>query len=853
MERIPEVKSDKHKTESRLSLAERGLSPSTNEFQGLDVNSLQQSFVNHLEFSLAKDEYSATIRDIFKSLSLTVRDRLIERWIETQQTYYRRGTKRVYYLSMEYLMGRLLGNALINLDLYDNVKKAMKELGYDLGDLEEMESDAALGNGGLGRLAACFMDSMATLELPAYGYGIRYEFGIFYQKIYNGYQVESPDHWLRYGNPWEIERPEYIYIIKFNGHVQESRNDRGLPKFDWVNTDNVIAMAYDTPIPGYKNNSVNNLRLWSAKPSREFDLEFFNTGDYGRAVQDKIQSETISKVLYPRDDFFAGRELRLKQEYFLVSASLQDIVRRYKKTHPGNFSLFPQKVAIQLNDTHPALCIPELMHILIDQEGLEWDEAWDITVNTFGYTNHTVMPEAMETWRVSLLHKLLPRHLQIIFEINHRWLKKVESIYTGDLEKLKSLSLIEEGEEKKVRMAHLAIVGSHSVNGVAELHTNILKNRVFHEFYKIWPKKINCKTNGITQRRWLKFSNPALSQLITEYIGDEWITDLYELKKLEKFIGDEKFEQQWREVKKHNKKRLAGCVKQDYQTEIDLNSLFDVQVKRIHEYKRQLLNALHIITLYNRLKSDPAADILPRTVMLGGKAAPAYYTAKLIIKLINSLSDIINKDPEVNSRLKVVFLTNYSVSNAQLIIPAADLSEQISTAGMEASGTGNMKFALNGALTIGTLDGANIEIHQEVGEENIFVFGLTDRQIQKMRENGYDPRHHLNRNDELRQAIDMISHGYFSPDQPDLFMPLVDSLIRAGDPYMVLADFEAYIKCQEKVEKTYRDQSEWTRMSIMNVANMGKFSSDRTIREYAEEIWKVKPVHIQLNKSSKKG
>jgi starch phosphorylase len=836
----------KPESNKKISPANLHLSPSTNEFRGRSKHAIQLSFVDHLEFSLAKDEYSATQRDFFKSLAYTVRDRLIERWIETQQTYYKKGAKRIYYLSMEYLMGRLLGDALTNLDLYHPVKEALLELGYNLDELGQMESDAALGNGGLGRLAACFLDSMATLELPAYGYGIRYEYGIFYQKIRNGYQIESPDHWLRYGNPWEIERPEYIYMIRFYGHVEESRDKNDKLQFKWINTENVIAMAYDTPIPGFKNNTVNNLRLWAAKPSREFDLEFFNTGDYGRAVQDKIYSETISKVLYPRDDFYAGRELRLKQEYFLVSASLQDIVRRYKKTHSDNFNLFPKKVAIQLNDTHPVLTIPELMHILIDLEHLSWEEAWDVTVNTVGYTNHTILPEALEKWRVSLLQKLLPRHLQIIFEINRRWLEKVKAIYPGDLEKLQKLSIVEEGEEKKIRMANLAIVGTHSVNGVAELHTQILKNRVFKEFNEIFPEKFNNKTNGITQRRWLMLSNPALATLISEKIGDGWITDLYQLKKLEKLAEDREFHKQWQAVKRHNKEHLAICMKKFHDIDLNLYSIFDVQVKRIHEYKRQLMNAFHIITLYNRIKANPGNDFIPRTVIFGGKAAPSYQMAKLIIKLINSIADTVNHDKAVGKKLRIAFIPNYSVSSAQLIMPAADLSEQISTAGMEASGTGNMKFALNGALTIGTLDGATIEIREEVGEENIFIFGLKAQEIQKMRESGYNPITYYNKNGELKQAIDMISSGYFSPEQPDLFKPIIDSLLTKGDYYMILADFEDYISCQEKVTRTYRDTFKWTKMSILNVANMGKFSSDRTIQEYLKDIWKSKPIPIVM-------
>jgi len=842
------LKSQNDSKSKKISPARLKLSPSTNEFQGTDVRSIQNSFINHLEYSLAKDEYSATQRDFFKSLALTVRDRLIEKWITTQQTYYRKGAKRVYYLSMEFLMGRLLGDALINLGLYETARQAMQELGYDLEELAATESDAALGNGGLGRLAACFLDSMATLELPAYGYGIRYEYGIFYQKIVDGNQIESPDHWLRYGNPWEIERPEYIYPVKFYGQVNQYKDQQGVLRFEWQNTEQVIAMAYDTPIPGYGNNTVNNLRLWSAKSSREFNLEYFNFGNYGKAVEEKIVSENISKVLYPRDDFHAGRELRLKQEYFLVSASLQDIIRRYKKTHSQGFHLFPDKVAVQLNDTHPALCIPELMRLLMDEEGLGWEEAWDITCRTFGYTNHTVMPEALEKWRIKLLEYVLPRHLQIIYEINHRWMERVIKIYPGDLDRLRGLSIIEEGDEKKARMAHLAIIGSHSVNGVAALHTEILKKQVFKEFHDIFPEKFNNKTNGITQRRWLKLGNPALAKLISQKIGEGWITDLYKLKELERWTDEKKFQREWELVKLENKKKLAYCIKKTLDVDINVHSIFDVQVKRIHEYKRQLLNIFHVITLYNRLKKGTPKNFVPRTIILGGKAAPAYSMAKHIIKLINSVAEVINSDPDIGEKMKVVFIPNYSVSSAQMIIPAADLSQQISTAGMEASGTGNMKFALNGALTIGTLDGANIEIRQEVGEENIFIFGLTAEQVQNSRGNSYDPMKYYQDNSELRQTIDMIKNGYFSPDNTELFHPVIDSLLNRGDYYMVMADFAAYLECHEKVARIYQDKNRWIKMSILNVANMGKFSSDRTIKEYADEIWRVKPIPITIKR-----
>jgi starch phosphorylase len=845
------LKADDPKEKQGNGTAFDELIPATPEFQGTDIESIKTCFTDHLAYSLAKHRYTATQRDFYDSLALTVRDRLIDKWIKTQETYYRTDVKRVYYLSMEYLIGRLLSDAINNLGLCENINAAMKNLGLNLRDLSEMESDAGLGNGGLGRLAACFMDSMATLELPAYGYGIRYEYGIFYQKIVDGYQLESPDHWLRYGNPWEIERPEYIYPIKFYGKINTTKYGKGQLKTEWTDTEDIIAMPYDTPIPGFHNNTVNNLRLWSARASREFNLDFFNSGNYGKAVEDKIQSELLSKVLYPRDDFYAGRELRLKQEYFLVSASLQDIIRRFKATHKDGFKDFPQKVAIQMNDTHPVLAIPELMRLLIDNEGFSWNDAWDITINTFGYTNHTVLPEALEKWRIQLMEYLLPRHMQIIYEINSRWLDKVRAIYPGDLERLKRVSIIEEGKEKRIRMAHLAIVGSHSVNGVAELHTQILKNSVFKEFYDIWPEKFNNKTNGITPRRWLKVSNPRLSKLISSKIGEDWITDLYQLEKLVEFVDDPEFHKEWTAAKRKNKEYLASCINKYYNLEFELDSIFDVQVKRIHEYKRQLLNALHIIVLYNRIKENPDIDMVPRTIILGGKAAPSYDMAKLIIKLINSIADVVNNDPQVGKKLRVVFLANYNVTPAQLIIPAADLSEQISTAGMEASGTGNMKFALNGALTIGTLDGANIEIKQEVGEENVFIFGLKAEEVIPARMEALDASKYYNQNPELAKAVDLINNGFFSPSKPKLFVPIIDSILQSNDYYMVFRDFDAYIRCQDLVSQTYLDQEKWTKMSILNVAHMGKFSSDRTIREYARDIWNVNPISIEVSGSEK--
>lgn len=794
---------------------------------------------------MAKDQYSATNLDLFKSLALSIKDQLVKRWIQTQQTYYKVDAKRVYYLSLEFLMGRSLGNNLINLGLYEKCQEELQP-GYSLEQLQEVEVDAGLGNGGLGRLAACFLDSMATMQLPAYGYGIRYEYGIFYQHVRDGYQIETPDNWLRYGNIWEIERPEYMYPIHFYGRVQESRNPDGSISSDWVETQEVMAMAYDIPIAGYANNTVNNLRLWAAKSSREFEFEYFNHGDYIRAVQDKQKSETISKVLYPNDNVIQGKELRLKQEYFFVSATLQDIIRRYKKMH-SDFTQFPDKVAIQLNDTHPAIAIAELMSLLIDKNKVGWEMAWDITVKVFGYTNHTILPEALEQWPLSLMESLLPRHVQIIFEINRRFLEFIRGRFPGDPERLKRMSLVEEGPEKRIRMSHLAIVGSHSTNGVAVLHTELLKKQLFKDFYEVYPERFNNKTNGITQRRWLRLCNPELSFLISGEIGDAWITDLFQLKKLIPYAEDQDFRERWYQIKRSNQQRLTDYIGEVTGIRVDPESMFDCQTKRIHEYKRQLMNCLHVIHMYNQIKDNPNLNFVPRTVIFAGKAAPGYFLAKLIIKLINSVADVINRDTQANQLLKVVFLPNYCVSQAEKIMPAANLSEQISTAGMEASGTGNMKYALNGALTIGTLDGANIEIKEEVGDENIFIFGLTAEEVLERRRSGYNPMKYYQNNPDLKRVIDMIVRGFFSPWNPDFFKPITDSLLNQGDYFMVLADFESYVACQKAVSTLFLNQDQWTRKAILNVANMGKFSSDRAISEYTKEIWTAKPVPIHLD------
>lgn len=811
-------------------------------FEPVEFNaqSIKRSLANHLTYSVAKDNITATDRDWFHSLAHVVRDRLIERWMETMRRYYQVDAKRVYYLSLEFLIGRTLSNSLLNLGFYEECERALRELGLELEDLSTLEFDAALGNGGLGRLAACFLDSMATLNLPGYGYGIRYEYGMFTQRIENGQQVEHPDNWLRYGNAWEFPRPEVLHPVKFYGRVVDFTDEDGKVRHQWMETDDVMAMAYDTPIPGYNTETVNNMRLWSAKATRDFNLKYFNEGDYIKAVEEKNGSENLSKVLYPDDTTKMGRELRLKQQFFFVSASLQDILYRFAKFH-DNFDALPDKVAIQLNDTHPSIAIAELMRILIDKHRLEWDKAWDITTRTFAYTNHTLLPEALETWPIILFERVLPRHLLIIYEINHRFLRSVMHWRPGDNDLLKRMSIIGEEGGKRVRMAHLAIIGSHKVNGVAALHTDLMRQTIFADFYAFDPSKFINITNGITPRRWLNQSNPGLTQLITARIGSGWTADLFGLRELAPLAADAQFRMQFRAVKRANKERFARLVKHRMGITLNIDSLFDVQIKRIHEYKRQLLNVLHIVTLYNRIRANPGGDFVARTVIFGGKAAPGYYLAKLTIRLINDVADIVNNDPAVADRLKVVFIPNYDVSTAGDIIPAADLSQQISTAGTEASGTGNMKLALNGALTIGTLDGANIEIREEVGEDNFFIFGLTAAEIQNWQRNGYNPWHFYDTQPELKHALDMISTGYFSPNDADRYRPIFDALTAHGDRYYLLADYASYIACQGNVDALYRDQEEWTRKAILNVARMGKFSSDRTIGEYAANIWSTVP------------
>lgn len=804
--------------------------------------SLSNQFAEHLEFILVKDKLSATQDDIYYSISMSVRDRLVRKWLRTMHKYNVDDVKRVYYLSLEFLMGRLLGNALINMDYYEESDKIIQDAGYHLEEARDQEHDMALGNGGLGRLAACFLDSMATLELPAFGYGIRYEYGIFEQDIENGYQLEKPDNWLSYGNPWEILRRELSYRIRFYGTVEMHKQTDGQMKFEWKDTEDILAVAYDVPIPGFRTNTVNNLRLWQAKATHEFSFKEFNAGNYVASVQKKNESENISKVLYPNDTMVKGKFLRLKQQYFFSSATLQDIIRKYKYRH-ADFDLFAEKTAIQLNDTHPVIAIPELMRILMDEEGLSWDYAWDITTNTFAYTNHTVVPEALEEWSVKIMDALLPRHLQIIYEINARFLTYVQEQYTTDPEIISKLSIVREGEEKKIRMANLAIVCCHSINGVAALHTNILRNNIFPHFYAMYPEKFKNITNGITPRRWLKIANPYLSEAISEHIGDGWVKDLSQVKKLEPLINDKQFMEVFSEAKWLNKKFLIEYVEKEHQVKINPDSMFDVHIKRFHEYKRQLLNVLHVITMYNKIKDNPRAAFVPRTVIFAGKAAPAYFQAKLIIKLINNVANVINNDHAIKDKLKVIFLKNYSVSLAEKIIPATDLSEQISTAGLEASGTGNMKFALNGALTIGTMDGANVEMREEVGDDNIFIFGLLSDEVMKLKSNGYNPREYYENIPELKRVLDMIQNNYFSIFEPGVFQPLVDELLNV-DYYFLLADYQSYVKTQAKVSALYKNKDEWYKKALLNVARMSKFSSDRSIQEYAKLIWDVKPVKI---------
>ncbi|TVR16414.1 MAG: glycogen/starch/alpha-glucan phosphorylase [Balneolaceae bacterium] len=804
---------------------------------GMDVDSFREDIKQHLRYTLAKDEFSKTKWDNYRSVVLSVMDRLHDRWIDTQQGYHKNNVKRVYYISMEYLIGRLMDNMLVNLGLQDVAAEAMAEAGLDYDEVRNSEWDAGLGNGGLGRLAACFLDSMATLGIPATGYGIRYDFGIFYQSIENGYQIEKPDLWLRYGNPWDIVRPKTKYNVPFYGHSHAAHDENGDLRFKWQDTRDVLAIAYDTPIPGFKNDVVNNLRLWKATSSSSIDLKSFNQGQYIDAVRDTQLNENISRVLYPNDKVFVGQELRLKQEFFLVSASMQDILRRFKKSN-DDWRKLPDKVAIQCNDTHPNLAIPELMRVLVDEEGLDWDLAWEITEKTMAYTNHTLLPEALEKWPVSLLRNLLPRHLQIIYEINRRFLQDVQLKIGDDRGKISRLSIVSEGENPVVHMASLGIVGSRKINGVAALHSDLIKKTLFRDFYEIYPDKFTNKTNGITPRRWLRQCNRELADLLTSKIGEGWVTDLGQLRKIEEFIDDKDFMDRYVQIKQKNKQQMVDYIEQKRDIKVDVNSMFDIQIKRIHEYKRQLMLTFYAITQYNKIKADPSLDVVPRTILVAGKAAPGYTMAKLFIKLMNDVGEKINKDPDLNGKLKFIFLENYSVTLAEKMIPAANLSEQISTAGFEASGTGNMKFALNGALTIGTLDGANVEIKEEVGDENVFIFGNTVEDVDALRREGYNPWDYYEKNSDLKKVLDQVRDGFFNSDA-GLYSPIIDSLLHKGDYFLVLADYEAYCNEQAKVDELYRDQDAWNRMALLNTARVGKFSSDRTIRDYAEEIWQV--------------
>ena len=806
----------------------------------MSVEGLKDDFAWHLRYSLAKGDTRATERDEYTAFAMAVRDRLVERWISTQEEYARQNTKRVYYMSLEFLIGRLLGNNVINLKADQLCREALKEYGIDWNSLRDYESDAGLGNGGLGRLAACYIDSMSTLNLAGMGYGLRYDYGIFRQKIVNGSQVEEPDHWLKDGYPWEMARPEYAQHVHFGGHV-ECRSEGGRQQWYWVPAETVQGVPYDLPIVGY-DKAVNSLRLWSAKAVDDFDLADFDKGSYVEAVEQKVLAENLTKVLYPNDNTTQGKELRLRQQYFFVACSLRDILRRFRQTN-DSWDALPDKVFIQLNDTHPTLVVPELMRILIDLEGLDWDKAWDLTRRSTGYTNHTILQEALEKWPVPMMERLLPRHLQIIYEINGRFLQEISSLYPGDIKKLQRMSLIDENGERYVRMANLCVVGTSSVNGVAELHTEILKSTLFKDFYELWPEKFHNVTNGITPRRWLLKANPSLSQLITESIGDSWITRLDDLKKLEKFSGDANFLAAMAKIKRSNKGQLANWTKKNLDIELNPDAIFDVQVKRLHEYKRQLMLAIYIVMFYNRLLNDPKYDPVPRQFIFAAKAAPGYYMAKLIIRFIHGIAGVVNSNPKTRGKLSVAFLPDYRVSLAEKIMPASEVSEQISLAGMEASGTGNMKFMMNGALTVGTYDGANVEIHREVGDENMFLFGLRTEDVAKLRPT-YVSKDWYAKDPEIKQALDMIKSNVFSLLEPGLFEPILRSLLDYNDYYMLLADLRSYSEAQDRVDAAYRDAKKWNRMSLVNVARSGFFSSDRSVMEYARDIWHVGPVKL---------
>ena len=814
---------------------------------GLSKDDLKRAFLNSLMYDQARFPGRATALDSYLAMATIIRDRLVERWINTMQTYVAKDVRIVCYLSAEYLLGPHLGNNFINLGIEKQAYEAMRELGLDPQAILDEEPEPGLGNGGLGRLAACYMDSLSTLQIPSIGCGIRYEYGIFDQIIRDGWQVEVTDKWLQWGNPWEIARPEGAVTIGYGGRTESYFDNEGKYRARWIADHSVKAIPYDTPIAGYRTNTVNTLRLWKAEAVESFNFNAFNVGDYFGSVREKMRSENISKILYPNDDNMSGKELRLEQQYFFVSASLQNLVKIHLR-QGRSLAEFHEKWAIQMNDTHPSISVAELMRLLIDEHGLAWEVAWNTTVKTLGYTNHTLLPEALEKWPLSLFQSLLPRHLEIIFEINRRFLEEVKVKFPNDDGRLRRLSLIDETGDRFIRMAHLATVGSHGVNGVAALHSELLKRDVLHDLYEMYPERFSNKTNGVTPRRWMVLANPGLSNLITSRIGDGWIAELEQLRKLEDSVADAGFREQWRTTQHAVKQQLVDYIHAKTGVAVDPKSMFDTMVKRIHEYKRQHLKVLHIVTLYNRIKKNPSEQVVPRTFLFGGKSAPGYFAAKLIIKLINSVGDVVNNDADVAGRLRVVFLPDYNVTFGQRVYPAADLSEQISLAGKEASGTGNMKFAMNGALTVGTLDGANIEIRDAVGHDNFFLFGLTTDQVYAMKSEGYKPHQFYDQNAELKETIDVLGSGKFSNGDASLFRPILDTLLFRDDPYMLMADYQAYIECQDKISEAYLDQDKWTQMSILNTARMGKFSSDRAIREYCKDIWSTQPVSVQLAK-----
>ncbi len=821
------------------------LSP-TSTRTALTPDTIQHAIMDNLYCIQGRIPRTATRNDWYMAVAYTVRDRILHKWMQTIDAYMGNNKKSVSYLSAEFLIGPQLGANMINLGIYENVRLAVKELGLNLDDLLEQEEEPGLGNGGLGRLAACYLDSLASMKILGVGYGIRYEFGIFDQEIRNGWQVETTDKWLRLGNPWEVPRPEICFDVNFGGHTEYFTDNNKRLCVRWIPGKIVRGVACDIPIPGYKVDIVNLLRLWKAEAAESFDVRTFNTGDYYGAVEEKVSSENITKVLYPNDESLAGKQLRLEQQYFFVSCSLRDMIRVHIN-RGQEIKTFHEYYAIQLNDTHPSIAVAELMRLLVDEHALDWEIAWEITQKTFAYTNHTLLPEALEKWSLPLFARILPRHLEIIYEINSRFLDDVRKKYAADDARIAALSIIDEHGERSVRMAHLACVGSHAINGVAELHSELLKQNVLREFYELFPEKFLNVTNGVTQRRWMVLSNPRLSELITQQIGEEWIHAMdTALTPLEKFAENAKFQKAWRAIKLENKIKLSAMIKERTGIVVNPDSLFDIQVKRIHEYKRQHLNILHVITRYLKIKNNPESHWVPRTVIFAGKAAPGYSMAKLIIKLITSVADVVNNDSTIGNALKVVFFPDFNVKNAQSIYPAADISEQISTAGKEASGTGNMKFSMNGALTIGTLDGANVEIREAVGADNFFLFGLTADEVQTTKQYGYDPAAYLRKQNELSEALELIAQGYFSNGNRDLFAPIVQSLLH-HDEYLVAADFQSYCECQDRVDAAYCNPTAWTKMSILNVARMGKFSSDRAIREYAEKIWQVTPTNISIS------